>query len=179
MVSHNSKKFDNTARGWVFTPFTNGDTAWTRPTLRIVRDHDGPVDPFAATWRAYHAAGYAPIPLPAGQKHPPPKREGDVQYTGEHGQCATTEKLNEWQSLAKYRNGNIGIAFCNTVTVSGVDYQLVGIDVDHYGDRRTARRSDEFDAESEFEDAPESGGAQLETTTDKSAEITETTTDTP
>jgi P4 family phage/plasmid primase-like protien len=120
---------------------SDADAGRARPALSVVRDtppegSDEPGGPFATTWRDYHAAGYPPIYLPAGKKFPVPTHEGDVWYTGGRSQPATVEKLIEWQSHPRNRLANIGISFCNTVTVGGVEHQLVGIDVDHYDEKR-------------------------------------------
>lgn len=78
----------------------------------------------------YLDAGYAPIPLPPGEKHPPP-----TGFTGRNGKRADAAQIASWTK--KYgKDANAGVWFGPTVTVDGEDYQLAGIDVDHYGDKR-------------------------------------------
>jgi|GEM_PF-1037370 len=90
-------------------------------------EHDQDGGPFAATWRDYLAAGFAPLPLPAGRKKPPP-----TGYIGHDGIVATTDQLTAWSHAPKYRDANVCVWFGTTVTVHDKAHQLVGIDVDHY-----------------------------------------------
>lgn len=109
----------------------------TPPVLTVVPDapplgasdqrgQDG--DPFASTWRDYLACGFAPLPLNAGTKSPPP-----TGFIGHHGKVADTDQLAQWERAPRYRGGNVCVWFGTTVTVDGVTYQLAGVDVDHYG----------------------------------------------
>ena len=88
-------------------------------------------DPFSSTWRRYWKAGYAPLPLPAGQKKSPP-----TGFTGGNGKRADAQKLKEWAESSQYENGNICAWFGHPVKVDGIAYQVVGIDVDHYDAKR-------------------------------------------
>ncbi|WP_048895665.1 phage/plasmid primase, P4 family [Mycolicibacterium conceptionense] len=86
---------------------------------------------FSDNARRYLDAGYAPIPLPKGQKHPPP-----TGFIGGNGKRADTDQLEAWAESSKYKSGNLACWFGEPITVDGVQYQLVGIDVDHYGEKR-------------------------------------------
>ncbi|MBS9535046.1 bifunctional DNA primase/polymerase, partial [Mycobacterium sp. M1] len=88
------------------------------------------MSPYAHAWRSAHAAGFAPIPLPAGEKHPPP-----TGFTGGNAEAADPDQLERWENDPKYRNGNIAFWLGKPVIVAGAEYQVVGIDVDHYGDK--------------------------------------------
>lgn len=85
---------------------------------------------FSSDAQRYFDAGYSPIPLPSGQKHPPP-----TGFTGGNGKRTTADQIAVWTNLPKYRDGNIACWFGEPVTVDGTVYQLVGIDVDHYGEK--------------------------------------------
>jgi len=109
----------------------------TPPVLTMVPDPPALVgsdergqdsDPFVNTWRDYLAGGFAPLPLNAGTKSPPP-----TGYIGHHGKVADTDQLAQWERAPRYRGGNVCVWFGTTVTIDEVAYQLAGIDVDHYG----------------------------------------------
>jgi hypothetical protein len=64
------------------------------------------------------AAGWSPLPLPAGQKTYPP-----TGYTGADGKIASGPKVEEWSQAPEYANGNTAVRL-----PSGV----IGLDVDQY-----------------------------------------------
>jgi putative DNA primase/helicase len=117
----------------------------------------GSANPYVGWAEKYLGAGYKPLPLPPGQKNPPP-----TGWTG-HGRPAVDEiQMGKWLSGAEklfWRNpaknksepfdinkANIAIRLW-TVTIDGKDYDLVGIDVDHHPDDK---------------DDPKNGGPQLD-----------------
>ena len=106
----------------------------------------GSASPFKQWAEKYFQAGFNPIPLPPGQKNPPP-----TGFTG-HGR-----PMVDWPQLGKWLDGggelrypitkaNIALRL-NTVEVDGKQWDLVGIDVDHHP---------------EDKDDPKEGGPQLE-----------------
>ncbi len=72
----------------------------------------------------YLHAGWAPLPLPAGRKTPPP-----TGYTGADGAWPTSAQLTTWCAEPRHRDGNIGLRLPGNV---------VGIDVDQYGQKAGA-----------------------------------------
>ena len=75
---------------------------------------------YAAAAMAYFDAGWSPLPLPAGQKSPPPKG-----YTGPDGRTPTRPDVGGW--IAEQPDANLGIR---------LPADVLGIDVDHYGAKR-------------------------------------------
>jgi hypothetical protein len=71
---------------------------------------------FASAAPVYVAAGWAPFPLPAGAKSPPP-----TGYTGANGRAPTVADVTRWCSSNAF--GNIGLHLSATT---------VGLDVDDY-----------------------------------------------
>lgn len=82
-----------------------------------MRDTDRP---YALVARDYLAAGWAPLPLPAGKKFPPPPG-----YTGAGGRWPTAERVTAWRKDP--RSGNVGLRMPDGV---------VGADVDIYEEKR-------------------------------------------
>lgn len=72
--------------------------------------------PFADAALDYFDRGYFPLPLPAGEKWPPPGR-----FTGGAGRYPNASQLVEW--IAERPTGNIALRLSPDV---------VGVDVDHY-----------------------------------------------
>jgi hypothetical protein len=70
--------------------------------------------------RAYFSAGWQPLPLPYKQKAPPP-----TGYTGPNAKLVTIEDVERWTS--EHADGNIALH---------LEPGWIGIDVDHYGDKR-------------------------------------------
>lgn len=70
--------------------------------------------PYAEAADAYLAGGFSPIPLPIGEKHPPPSG-----FTGYLGAYVTTEDVARWSEGRR----NVGLRLPETV---------LGIDVDDY-----------------------------------------------
>ncbi|WP_248240269.1 AAA family ATPase [Microbacterium kunmingense] len=73
--------------------------------------------PFDTAWKAYHGAGWPVLPLPAGQKTPPP-----TGTTGTGGLRLTTQQLEQHVG----RGLNIGVR---------MPKHIIGIDVDQYGNK--------------------------------------------
>lgn len=90
-----------------------------RKHLRAVPDVPRPYE-FAAG--AYYNAGWSPLPLPPGQKTPPP-----VGYTGQKGRPAEKSQVEKW--LLRKGDGNVALR---------MPPDLIGIDVDNYGDKAGA-----------------------------------------
>ena len=86
--------------------------------------------PYAEAYELYHAAGWCPIPLPAGKKYPPP--DG---VTGDAGRPPTIGTMRAWAERGPH---NIG------VRVGG---DIVGLDVDHYGDKTGSDTLAELEAQ--------------------------------
>lgn len=100
-----------------------------------------PKGPFANTAKRYRAAGFlGTIPLPPGQKEPPP-----ANFTGGGKPYPTAEQVNQWRR--DQSGGNIGLRLAEVpseflserddllVIYAGnnVDgWELIGIDVDNY-----------------------------------------------
>jgi Bifunctional DNA primase/polymerase, N-terminal len=74
--------------------------------------------PYASAARAYLAAGYSPLPLPRGQKWPPPKG-----WTGADAPMADLEQVSRW--IRSDPAGNIALRLPEDV---------IGIDLDLYPD---------------------------------------------
>ena len=75
--------------------------------------------PYAAAATKYHAAGWAPLPLPHGKKGPVPRG-----WTGREG--AWPSGADVWAWTEDHGDGNIALRLPPTV---------VGFDIDHYGDK--------------------------------------------
>lgn len=122
----------------------------------------GSAEPFKQWAEKYLESGYAPIPLPPGKKNPPP-----TGWTGRPGKISDRDQVNRWMDSLDlnhklFTNGiakaNIGIRL-STITVDGVEYDMVGIDVDHHP---------------EDKDDPKNGGPQLEYFEKKLGKLPET-----
>lgn len=85
----------------------------------------------AAPWRA--AGWLGTIPLPHKAKNPPP-----TGWTGRSAGFPDDEQIRAWDDNPAYRCPNIGLHLGWTVVIDGIEYEVVGIDVDHYfdGDKR-------------------------------------------
>lgn len=82
----------------------------------------GFLNPYRDTAMLYRAAGWrGTIPLPAGEKHPPP-----TGFTGHAAPYPTDDEITAWSDDGKKHNIGIRLA--------GVDkeHEIIGIDVDHY-----------------------------------------------
>ncbi|UVK63883.1 DNA primase/polymerase [Gordonia phage LilyPad] len=105
--------------------------------------------PFKNRAKEYLKKGMHPIPLPAGQKFPPP-----TGWTGRNAPAVTFEQIDEWFSEGRGTDrSNIGLHMFEVFLPSGepatvpdpewdgvgeqpqVPATLVGIDVDHYDDK--------------------------------------------
>lgn len=75
--------------------------------------------PYATGWQHYAAAGWAPFPMPAGDKFPPPKGR-----TGREGIDADRQTLERWATT--HGGGNLGVRCPDDV---------IGIDVDDYNSK--------------------------------------------
>lgn len=89
--------------------------------------------PFAQAVAKYHKAGWGgTLPLPAGKKNPPP-----TGFTGHKAPYPDKETLLEWLNDPKHRRANIGIRLAGCGMHKDdegieVEYEIMGIDVDHY-----------------------------------------------
>lgn len=82
------------------------------------------MSPFRDTAVAYRKAKwFGTLPLPARQKSPPP-----TGYTGHVAPYPDKDKLLEWLNDSKHRRANI----CLRLGGVDKDYEIIGIDVDHY-----------------------------------------------
>lgn len=85
-------------------------------------DNDGTQAPYAYGTPLYRAAGFAgTLPLPRGEKHPPP-----TGYTGIKAIDPDPARVEQWRE--QQPDGNI------CLRLAGVDdyYEVIAIDVDHY-----------------------------------------------
>lgn len=97
--------------------------------------------PFARAYEVYQERGWlGVIPLPAGQKHPPP-----VGWTGRNARHPEQDDIDAWLMKVKYKNANIGLHLGDT-SIDG-PYELIGIDVDHYGDKTGADQLERLERE--------------------------------
>lgn len=74
----------------------------------------GNTRPYADSWRLYAKAGWTPIPLPPGQKTPPP-----ADYTGASQLLATRSTYRAWAEATP--SANVGIVMPDTVVCLDVD----------------------------------------------------------
>lgn len=84
----------------------------------------GEARPFAHSVAKYQKAGWAgTLPLPPKKKNPPP-----TGFTGHKAPYPTRDQLLNWLNDPKHKRANIclRLAGCDT------EYELLGIDVDHY-----------------------------------------------
>lgn len=80
------------------------------------------VQPYARAASRYRTAGWEGVlPLPAGQKSPPPSG-----YTGNGGCFPTSDDIGQWVVVVKHPDGNVALR---------VPDGVIGIDVDHYEDK--------------------------------------------
>ncbi|MGA0895039.1 MAG: AAA family ATPase [Ilumatobacteraceae bacterium] len=86
---------------------------------------------YAMVARQYFDAGWAPLPLPAGQKASPPPGT-----TGADGMWPTIDDIDRWK--AQHPAGNIALRMPDTV---------IGIDVDDYDDKGGGTTLDQLEAE--------------------------------
>lgn len=84
--------------------------------------------PFGRWARKYLAAGFNPLPLPPGQKNPPP-----TGFTGHNAHVVDENQLNTWGDSKD--KGNIGIRPEKVLKeFDDKEYEIVVIDVDHHPD---------------------------------------------
>lgn len=106
--------------------------------------------PFKNKAKEYLKKGMHPIPLPSGQKFPPP-----TGWTGRSAPAVTFSQIDEWLSESDARGGNLGVHMYDVILPDGspkmipdpsgdggedsspalVPATLIGIDVDHYDDK--------------------------------------------
>lgn len=92
--------------------------------------------PFNNAARLWRDAGWlGVIPLPAKAKNPPP-----IGWTGRSAGFATDDQVSEWSDDPAFAYGNLGLHLGWPVTVDGTDYEVIGIDVDHYDDNGKHKR---------------------------------------
>lgn len=81
-------------------------------------EHSDASGPYGRAAAAYLAAGWHPIPLPPGQKYPPP--EG---FSGYAGRAVTAAHVEFWCNDAGQGVGNVALR---------MPPEVLGVDVDHY-----------------------------------------------
>lgn len=81
--------------------------------------------PFGKTAREYLRRGWFPMPLPKGEKYPPP-----IGFTGRNSKWADEDTVDEWIDNDQ-ATGNIGLH----MGPYGEEYTVIGIDVDNYDDK--------------------------------------------
>lgn len=81
----------------------------------------------AKLWR--DAEWLGTIPLPPKAKNPPP-----VGWTGRNAPFPSDDQFDAWCDDSTYADGNTGLHFGWRVDVDGTEYEVAGIDVDHYLD---------------------------------------------
>lgn len=93
-------------------------------------------NPFSK-YKLYREAGFlGTLPIPYGKKHPPPKR-----YTGNQADYPNEEQIEKWLAYGKaniaLRLAEVDYTPKNTIYKASL-YELIGIDVDDYGDKNGA-----------------------------------------
>ena len=80
--------------------------------------------PFKDAAAKYRNRGwFGTLPLPKGKKEKPPEK-----WTGKAAKFPTRELIESWMAEKKYKDGNI----CLRLARVNDDYEVMGIDVDHY-----------------------------------------------
>lgn len=95
--------------------------------------------PFAAAAIAYHDAGWWPLPLPASAKEPPPKNRTGSRAT----HAPSIGEIRRWIETGRYGDDPMPIPVGNICVRMPND--LIGIDVDVYGDKRGDLALDELE----------------------------------
>ena len=90
--------------------------------------------PFVSRAREYVEKGWGVMPLPEKEKHPPP-----TGFTGRVGKFADEDDLINWLSNPAHEKANIAIRVGNMLVVEGIRYEVIGIDVDAYKDKKGAK----------------------------------------
>lgn len=93
--------------------------------------HIGSLAPFSVTATEYRLKGWNVIPLPERKKKFPPN-----EVTGRNGRFATEEDHEFWKVEPAWHRGNIAIRPGNVVRQDGIDYEVLGIDVDNYATKK-------------------------------------------
>lgn len=122
----NSHSFPKATRAMVAPPpgELSGDLSDNSESIELV---SAPFVDVAPLWRG--AGWLGTIPLPPGQKFPPP-----TGWTGRNALFPDDEQIQAWCNDPYYANGNTGLHLGWPVTVNSVEYEVVGIDVDDYED---------------------------------------------
>lgn len=90
--------------------------------------------PFQSRARDYIEKGWSPIPLPEKRKEFPP-----TGFTGRAGKFAEESDILKWLEDVQYERGNIALRLGNMLSINGSRYEIIGIDVDNYGDKKGAK----------------------------------------
>lgn len=93
--------------------------------------------PYRAAARSYFEAGWSPIPLPIGEKSPPPSQfAGEAQmFTGVGGVYVTEKHLKVWLGIkGRAQAGKLSFAPGNIAL--RLPPGIIGIDVDAYGEKK-------------------------------------------
>ncbi len=94
--------------------------------------------PFVRYAKLYANKNWNIFPLPEKKKAPPLGKEDDPQkkgFTGRRGRLVTEEDLDGWVDDPKWEFGNIAFRPGNVIHHNGVDVEVLGIDVDNYGEK--------------------------------------------
>lgn len=87
--------------------------------------------PFVSRAREYIEKGWGIVPLPEKRKEYPP-----TGFTGRAGKFAEEDDILKWLGDPQYSHGNIALRVGNMLVKEGIRYEVIGIDVDDYGDKK-------------------------------------------
>ena len=94
-------------------------------------DNGGILQPFGHAAPIYRAKGWlGTLPFRERTKFPPPPG-----FTGGNGHYPDEAQIERWLCDKYRRSGNIGL-WAGPIEIDGKLYELLGIDVDHYGEKR-------------------------------------------
>lgn len=86
--------------------------------------------PYVSTFQEYINHGWSVIPLPEKEKGPPPT--GFTGAVPPHA-IADNDQMQAWALNPDNAKANIAVRLGNTVKIDDKEYEVIGIDVDHYG----------------------------------------------
>lgn len=87
--------------------------------------------PFVSRAREYIEKGWGIVPLPEKRKEYPP-----TGFTGRAGKFAEEDDILKWLGDPQFSHGNIALRVGNMLVKEGIRYEVIGIDVDDYGDKK-------------------------------------------
>ncbi|GAS89379.1 bifunctional DNA primase/polymerase [Mycolicibacterium brisbanense] len=104
--------------------------------------HDGERGPFRSANQQYRQRGWlGTIPLPKGKKHPPPKG-----WTGRNAQHPSDEQISEWCETGRFDKHDVGNIALHLGPTPDGKHEVIGIDVDDYGDKHGGKELEELEA---------------------------------